>query len=162
MCLGYAWNGDWSHGWFPTRPPLKVKVAFPGASGCGQPSKNRRNKVPKMALGAQCQAQFRHNSSFNLSNLEFKKLLYRAGLGFIWLWMCLAEPPETELQISKSEDPILCSRVSGESFIGRPQKCWIRQKQLSQGDEIKGVDLGQIWRRHMGPWAADGRFLFCF
>lgn len=25
-------------------PPLKVKVAFPGASGCGQPSKNRRNK----------------------------------------------------------------------------------------------------------------------
>ena len=29
----------------------------------------------------------------NLSNLEFKKLLHRAGLGFIWLWMCLAEPP---------------------------------------------------------------------
>eukprot|EP00913_Durusdinium_trenchii_P015709 g14762.t1 len=38
-------------------PPLKVKVAFPGASGCGQHSKNRKNRDRRGVFGCQLQKQ---------------------------------------------------------------------------------------------------------
>ena len=105
-----------------TRPPLKVKVAFPGASGCGQPSKNRRNKVPKMLC-------LEYNSvSGTLHDFWAKSEQFCILYGALQVWFGIhfiaprcailsrwnQNPPVS--RSSKSVGPILSS---GDLFIGR-------------------------------------------